>query len=179
MAEFDRIPREPVQELLITIAGPAVNFTIAAGLLPFAWSGLLSADDLPAYSPGALVDQLCAWNFIMGCFNLLPVFPMDGGRIFRALLAFKLPYLRATWWAVTVGKILALGFAVTAFYLQWQLTAVLFLFIFWAGDSEYKQLLRREQEALYWAEMARRIVPTAPPPDGDQPPLLPSYHGPN
>lgn len=180
MAEFDRIPRRPSAELLITIAGPAVNFVIfgvlAAGLgLPpgFPWD----AEFEDSFT--GLGQLLLYWNALMGCFNLLPVFPMDGGRILRALLARKLPYLRATYWAATVGKVLALVLgALAVFYFQHLMLAVLFAFIYFAGDTEYRMLLRREQEAAYWAEVARR-VPGGDDRSGDgpQPPLL--FHGPN
>ena len=179
MAEFDRIPRQPRQELLITLAGPAVNFVIAALLTPLLWSSIVSDQEDPAFSLVALGGQLWIANLVMGTFNLLPVFPMDGGRIFRAILALKLPYLRATWWASNVGKVLAVAGALTmALYLHNYLGTVLFGFIFVAGDTEYKQLLRREQEAQYWADMARRIAP----PEGapltpSQPPII--LHGPN
>lgn len=176
MAEFDRIPRKPSQELWITLAGPAVNFVIAGLLTPIMWTSIVSGQEDPAYSFADLGGQLWIANLVMGIFNLLPIFPMDGGRIFRALLAMKLPYLRATWWAVNVGKVLAtVGALVMAFYFKNYLGSFLFGFIFLAGSAEYKQLLRREQEADYWAQMAKRIVeqgPTTPPP-----PLI--QHGPN
>ena len=174
MAEFDRIPRKPSQELLITVAGPAVNFGLAAILLPLAWRGIFGDADVPEFSLTNLVIQLVGANLFMGTFNLLPVFPMDGGRIFRALLAMKLPYLRATYWAVIVGKVLALVFAaVAAFYFHRPITSVLFLFIFWAGNAEYKYTLRRDEEERYWAEMSCRVQSIGPSVSEPQvPPLL-------
>lgn len=179
MAEFDRIPRKPSQELLITLAGPAVNFVIFGVLvlavgLPEGWPW---TPDYPNTLTG-LAQLLLTWNLVMGCFNLLPVFPMDGGRIFRALLAMRLPYLRATYWAVTVGKVLALVFAaLSVFYFDHPVTAVLFLFIFWAGHAEYQHTLRREEEARYYAERARRLSGPGPNEDQPRPPLI--LHGPN
>ena len=177
MAEFDRIPRQSSAELLITAAGPAVNFVIA--LLLFLAVGVPPGWPLhPDYpdSITGLVQILLNWNLAMGLFNLLPVFPMDGGRIFRALVARRTTYLRATWWAVMVGRVLALSFALIAvFYFHHYLLGVLFAFIFVAGNNEYRQLLRREQEAAYWAEVARRVAASAPP--AGEPPLL--HHGPN
>ncbi len=178
MAEFDRIPRNPVQELLITVAGPAVNFVLAALLFALAWRGLVNVGEAPVHSFASLLDTLWFWNLVMGAFNLLPVFPMDGGRILRALLAFKMPYLRATYWAALVSKILAPLFACIAFFvLDWKMVGVLFLFILFVGDAEYKQALRRDQEERYWAELARQATATGPAPADEEPPFL--RHGPN
>jgi Zn-dependent protease len=178
MAEFDRIPRRPSAELLITIAGPAVNFALALVLAPLVWREVLGLEAIHVFTLPDMLAQLWWANLVMGVFNLLPVFPMDGGRIFRALLAWRLPYLRATWWAVTIGRVLALAFAALAvFYFDNLMAGVLFVFIFMAAGTEYQILLRREQEAAYWAELARRAEQANREDDGPQPPLL--MHGPN
>lgn len=157
MAEFDHIPRRPRAELLITAAGPAVNFLLVAVLLPFVWTDLWAAPG-PTTRLGNLLLELTFANGVMGVFNLLPVFPMDGGRIFRALLATRLPYARATRWAAGVGKVLALVLALAAaFWLeQWLLTA-LFVFIFFAGDAEARQVMQRERAAADWAAWTARV----------------------
>ena len=169
MAEFDSIPRQPSRELLITLAGPAVNFVIA-GLL---W---LAVDYPAAWDPGAyptslseLGCTLLAWNLVMGAFNLIPVFPMDGGRILRALLAIKLPYLRATYWAAVIGRVLAVIGVVVALYFHAYLLAVLFTFIAFAGNAEYRSVLRRDQEDAQWRTMMERLQSQPPAPE---PPLL-------
>ncbi len=173
MAEFDSIPRQPSRELLITLAGPAVNFGIAAVLwvivgLPAGWrhGGL----EFPATAAG-FAQLLLYWNLLMGCFNLVPVFPMDGGRIFRALLATRLRYLRATFVAATVGKVLAVVAALIALYFYHAvLTAVLFAFIFVAGEMEYRAVQRREVEDAHWRAMLARLYPVEPP--AEEPPVL-------
>ena len=109
MAQFDQIPRKPSQELLMTIAGPAVNFVIA-GLLwcvldfPEGWNDILVPESL-----ADLGRTLFIWNIGVGLFNLIPAFPMDGGRILRAFLAMKMSYVRATYWAATVGKVITIA----------------------------------------------------------------------
>ncbi|HWA87212.1 MAG TPA: site-2 protease family protein [Opitutus sp.] len=169
MAEFDAIPREPARELLITLAGPAVNFVIAAilGGLVGVPSGWPLYADYRADAAG-FCQLLLTWNLVMGLFNLLPVFPMDGGRIFRALLAWRMPYLRATYWAATVGKVLAaLAGALALLVFHRYLTAVLFAFIYFAGEAEYRAVRRREIEDAHWREMLARVYgqpPTAEPP---------------
>lgn len=178
MAEMEQIPRRPSAEFLITIAGPAVNFLIVALLLPFGWRYLLGLEPIPDFSVAGVVIQMLWANLIMGTFNLLPVYPMDGGRILRSILALWLPYLRATWWAVTITRVLAPVFAAIAiFYLDWWMMGVLFIFILMAAGTEYRILLRREEEAAYWAEMARRVGQAQA---ADNPPLPPLIaHGPN
>ena len=176
MAEMDRIPRKPGQELLITIAGPAVNFVLVAVLLPFTWRTILGLVEVSEYSIPGMLAQLTLANLVMGIFNLAPVFPMDGGRILRAMLATQLPYLRATWWAVMVGRGLAVLLIIWALYVDRLMMAVLFTFILMAGSTEYRLALHREQEEAYWREMARQAM-AAEPPRSDEPPLL--IHGRN
>jgi Zn-dependent protease len=178
MAEMDRIPRKPSAELLITFAGPAVNYLLVLLLLPLFWRELLGRVEIEDFTLADMATQLWWANLVMGTFNLLPVFPMDGGRILRALLALRLPYLRATWWAVKVGQVLALIFAALAlFYFKNMMAGVLFIFIFTAGGAEYRSLLRREEETAYWAELSRRVAEAKPPGNDPQPPLI--MHGPN
>jgi Zn-dependent protease len=168
MAEMDGIPRQPGRELLITLAGPAVNFVIAALLWPVV--GLLP-EVIYYHSWQGLLFQVFLANLIMGTFNLVPVFPMDGGRILRALLATRLPYLKATAIAAMLGKVLSL--AGILFMLAWfesphWLGALLFLFIFMAGDAEYRAVRRRELEDAHWRAMLQRLY--GPPPA--DPPVL-------
>lgn len=150
MAQFARVPKQPTAELLITVAGPAVNFVIAAFLwLIVGWpeAGLESIIDLTPldfYEMGVFILYI---NLLMGIFNLIPAFPMDGGRIFRSLLAYRLPYTRATQIAVYTGKVLSAGGAIFAIlYLQSIFLAILFGFIFFSGDAEYQ--LAKQQEQL-------------------------------
>ncbi|HVU32221.1 MAG TPA: site-2 protease family protein [Opitutaceae bacterium] len=175
MAEFDSIPRQPARELLITLAGPAVNFVIAGVLwlcvgLPHGWP--LGKYDFMANARG-FAQLLVHWNLIMGCFNLVPVFPMDGGRIFRAILATRLPYLRATRIAAIVGKVLALaGIVIAMFVLPHPsvLMAILFAFIFFAGEMEYRAVVRRERDDAHWRETLARFYANQRP--VDEPPVL-------
>ena len=176
MAEFDGIPREPRRELLITIAGPAVNFVLA-GLL---WVGLPAAVGLSADAPDTEIPTLLEsahilmqWNLAMGLFNLLPAFPMDGGRILRALLAFRMNYVRATLWAATTGKVLCvLGAGVAVFHFNQPLLAALFAFIFFVGEMEYRAAKRREVEDAHWRAVLASRFATAIGPPTDEPPVL-------
>ena len=119
MAMFERSPRVPRQELLITAAGPLVNFMIAGFLIvgQLLLFGPPSFNSSSAPPLGFVIEgwnefatYLLLLNLVLGTFNLLPGFPMDGGRILRAFLALKLPYLKATHIAVRVGQLVGVAF---------------------------------------------------------------------
>ena len=113
VAQLERIPEEPGQEFLIAIAGPLVNVAIAGVLMLFAGAhlepGAAAAVDNTQI---AMVDRLAAVNLFLALFNLIPAFPMDGGRVLRALLASRMGYVRATEIAASIGQFVAfaLGF---------------------------------------------------------------------
>src|SRR3954452_2607609 len=117
VARLERIPREPRQELLIAIAGPAVNVVIAGILMLFLQQRATASDlgDLNTPRVGMLA-KLATVNVFLVVFNLIPAFPMDGGRILRALLAMKLRYARATQVAARIGQGLAIVFALVGLF---------------------------------------------------------------
>jgi Zn-dependent protease/CBS domain-containing protein len=148
LARMEEIPEKPPQELRIAIAGPLVNFTIAA--LLFGLGALLqvrsviSLDELVRslgqVSWSGMLAYLTMANLALGLFNLIPAFPMDGGRILRALLAMKLDYGKATSIAVFVGQGLAWLLGLWGF-MNGSYTLVLIAIFVWMGaGQEGKQL---------------------------------------
>jgi Zn-dependent protease len=117
VARLERMPEKPAQEMFVAIAGPAVNLVIATIL--GAWliaSGVRPESIDWRGQSGGLVEGLFVWNLWMIVFNLIPAFPMDGGRVLRAGLAFFLPFARATRYASLVGQAFALAFAVAGLF---------------------------------------------------------------
>ena len=104
VARLERIPEEPGQELVIALAGPAVNFVIA-GLLYLLVGDVMPEDGLAVAEPDVgLLQRLASVNIFIALFNLIPAFPMDGGRVLRAFWRRRLGYARATQIAATVGQ---------------------------------------------------------------------------
>lgn len=133
VARLEKMPDKPFQEFLISIAGPLVNFAIALVLIPV-WLIMTSMDaragsagtlswsfstlyerltsDIATIGVRNLIAYLIGMNFLLALFNLLPAFPMDGGRILRSVLATAMPYVQATRIAVMVGRFLAVFIAI-------------------------------------------------------------------
>jgi Zn-dependent protease/predicted transcriptional regulator len=134
IARLERMPDKPAQEIVVALAGPAVNVVIAA-LLWLMLGGVRSPD---AFRPleGGLLDSLLTVNILMVAFNLVPAFPMDGGRVLRAALALKLPYVQATRIAAIIGQGIALLFGVVGFFYNPALMFVA-LFVFLAAGEEH------------------------------------------
>lgn len=161
VAEFDGIPPEPRREVVISLAGPAVNFALAAALwilLRLLPATVTVTGGLPTALPdlAGSLEFLLGWNLVMGTFNLVPAFPMDGGRVLRALLAGRMDYVRATFWAATVGKVVAVAGAGVAYFYQ-PLAILLFLFVFIMGELEYRGARRRAEEAEHFRLTVERL----------------------
>ena len=112
VAQLERIPEEPWEEFLIAIAGPLVNVVITAVLVLFGAHLTPTAAGAVGDTHIAMIDRLAVVNLFLALFNLIPAFPMDGGRVLRALLASRFGYVRATELAASIGQFVAfaLGF---------------------------------------------------------------------
>lgn len=151
LAQMQSLPEKPFHEMLIAAAGPLVNLIIALGLIPFVF--IFSEEALLiglVASPGTVLDAvmqsffqrgavlglvifLLLANMILFVFNLIPAFPMDGGRILRAVLAMFLPHAHATQIAVSLGQSIALLLVVSAFYFKNPGLFFVAIFVFMAG----------------------------------------------
>jgi stage IV sporulation protein FB len=137
VARLERIPEEPREEFLIAIAGPLVNVAITLGLVALA-GARLNIGDLYAVESAqvSMIDRLAAVNLFLAVFNMVPAFPMDGGRVLRALLATRLGFVRATSIAASIGQgvAFALGF-IGLFYNPMLIFIAIFVYLAAAGES--------------------------------------------
>ncbi len=141
-AQMERIPRRPLDETLMALAGPGVSLIL--GAVGYFGGRLLAGVGL---SYAGMIVYILGWiNWGLAAFNLLPSFPMDGGRVFRALLTPKVGRLRATFIASRLGKIMAVLFGLYGFLSEprsWILVAIAF-FIYSAAGREYRVVQMEE-----------------------------------
>ena len=141
VARLERLPDKPIEELWVALMGPAVNVVIAAILFVYlsASGGLVPMTDLTVAS-GSFLARLMAVNISLVLFNLIPAFPMDGGRVLRALLAMRMDYVRATQIAANIGQGLAFLFGLIGLFNN---PFLLFIaFFVWIGASQEASMVQ-------------------------------------
>lgn len=137
VARLEKMPERPGQELLVALAGPAVNVVIAAIL--FVWltaTGQLVPLDQVSLTGSSLLQRLMVVNAFLVLFNLLPAFPMDGGRVLRAVLAAGLGRRRATAIAATIGQGMAILFGIAGFLGSNPMLVFIAIFVFLGAQGE-------------------------------------------
>ena len=141
LARLEKMPTQPIQELWVALAGPAVNVMIAAAL--FVWLQLTASwEPLQSLTvtTGPMLERLMAVNVFMVAFNMTPAFPMDGGRVLRAVLATRLVYGQATRIAASIGRVIALLFGFVGFFYN---PFLLFIALFvWMGASQEASMVK-------------------------------------
>jgi Zn-dependent protease len=148
VALLEGMPERPREQLLVALAGPAVNFALAATVV-----GAMAVLGQPlgqmtrlSWDPQSLLAQLFMANILMGAFNLLPALPMDGGRVLRALLAMRLGPVSATRIAAGVAKLVALTMGAYGF---WNEVPMLMLIavVVWVGSTAESRMAQRLAQA--------------------------------
>ncbi|MCB9926027.1 MAG: site-2 protease family protein [Planctomycetaceae bacterium] len=144
VASLVRMPRRPSQELAIAIAGPAVNVVIAGVLFAVLLVAGIGTQGLVFnVAGGSFLINLLAVNVALVVFNMLPAFPMDGGRVLRAFLAMRRPYLRATEIAVRVGQFVAILLGILGLKSGGTLIFIA-IFVYLAAQAELAMAKRQE-----------------------------------
>ena len=141
LARLERMPDVPAQELWVALAGPAVNVMIAAVL--FIWlqaSGSWQPLDGADVVSGTFAQRILMANVFLAGFNLLPAFPMDGGRALRALLATRMEYTRATQRAAQIGQAMAVLFAFVG--LQGNPVLIFIALFVWIGAGQEASMVQ-------------------------------------
>lgn len=142
MARMSQIPEDTKTETLIAIAGPAVNFVLA----PLGLIALFAADAVGATVLGEYCAAFIVINLLLGSFNLIPAFPMDGGRVLRAFLGRKGDWVGATEKAVHVGRIVALIMGVVGLFNGQYIVPIIALWLWFAGGQELRAVRMRHQQ---------------------------------
>jgi stage IV sporulation protein FB len=155
IASLERMPEKPAHEIVVALAGPAVNLVIAAVLA----LGLGATFDLGQVAQleeakASLIGRITAANLMLCVFNLIPAFPMDGGRVLRALLAIPMGYTRATRMAATIGQALAFVFGLLGLVAGNAILILVAVFIFLAASGEAGYVQAREYTRGYLASHA-------------------------
>ncbi|MCC6484077.1 MAG: site-2 protease family protein [Armatimonadetes bacterium] len=157
VARLERMPDEPVQELWVALAGPAVNVVIAAVLFAVlkATHTLVPTNGL-TMTNGPFLERLALVNVFLVLFNLIPAFPMDGGRVLRAVLATRMEYSQATAAAASVGQMIALGFGFLGL-MAGNPFLIFIAFFVWIGAAEEASMVQMKT-ALGGIPVSRAMV---------------------
>lgn len=156
VARLERMPEDPKQELVVALAGPTVNVVLAAGiyLLLMLGRGAVPFGDVVRVG-GGFLSQLFWVNVSLVLFNILPAFPMDGGRVLRALLAMRLDYMRATQVAASIGQGMALLFTFLGLFSN---PFLIFIGLFvWLGAAEEASMVQM-RAALNGIPVSRAMI---------------------
>jgi Zn-dependent protease len=161
VSAMKELPKDPHQELRIALAGPLTNLVIAAVLYPvFLFYGNSLSPSL-----NFLLYYFILLNLLLGAFNLLPAFPMDGGRVLRAFLAERMNFIKATELAASIGKQLAIIMAIVGVFFNPFLIFIA-IFVYLGADQESKMVLVNTLlEGIYVRDIMTREVKTVKPTD--------------
>jgi Zn-dependent protease/CBS domain-containing protein len=141
VARLERMPEKPIEELWVALAGPAVNVAIVA--LLYGWLSMTTEWQpltVLTETDGPFLERLLLVNVFLAGFNLLPAFPMDGGRVLRALLATRMEYTRATQRAASIGQVMAFGFGFLG--LMGNPFLIFIAFFVWIGAAQEASMVQ-------------------------------------
>ena len=135
VSEIEEIPENPSVEWRMAIAGPLTSFAIGLGLFGLGQVMTIGVPVIPLIiTTGNMMLELAQLNILLGAFNLIPAFPMDGGRVFRAFLAEKMKFSDATKYAAFIGRLL--GVFMTVFGILYDFWLVIIGVFVYIGATE-------------------------------------------
>jgi Zn-dependent protease/CBS domain-containing protein len=163
VSEIESQPKDAPGEALMAFVGPVTSFAIGLGFLPI-WFLFDSLTGLGWEIAAITAGLISFYNLLLGAFNILPAFPMDGGRVLRAVLARRLGFTRATTIAVQVGKLMAVAMAVIGFifFNPWLILIALFIYM-GAGEEERSTRVSQALEGLTVGQIMTTPVSTVSP----------------
>lgn len=137
VSQIEKAPSEAPGEAFMAFVGPASSLAIGAVALPISFAVPMLGEGLALEVTAIMIGLIGFYNLFLGAFNLLPAFPMDGGRILRAFLARRMPFLKATQTAASVGKFFAIAMAFFGILILnfWLIILAIFIY-FGAGEEE-------------------------------------------
>ena len=164
IANLERMPDKPREELIVALAGPAVNVVIALILFFILRATIDFEDILQIENPAiGLAARLMAVNIILVVFNMIPAFPMDGGRVLRALLAMRMPAPKATRIAARIGQAAAFAFAIIGLF--WNpILIIIAVFVYLAASAEVEQTAVKDvAQGIRVEDAMVTVIETLPP----------------
>ena len=162
VSEIEKQPPQAPGEALMAFVGPAASFIIGLLLLPI-WLALRNENGLAITVVAITTSMMSFYNILLAGFNIIPAFPMDGGRILRALLARRIGFMRATKVAVAVGKAIAVFMAMVGFFYSiWLILIAIFIYL-GAREEERGTTISMALEGITVEALMTREVSTVPP----------------
>jgi Zn-dependent protease/CBS domain-containing protein len=164
VARLERIPEKPSEEFLVAIAGPLVNVVIAIVLIAVTPTHLSAEHFAAMESPKvSMIDRLAEVNLFLAVFNMIPAFPMDGGRVLRALLAIRLGHVRATEIAAMIGQWCAFGLGFLGlFYNPLLIFIAIFVYLAAASEAQVVSLRAMSRDVPVTAAMMTQFATLTP-----------------
>lgn len=159
VSAMEEVPRNPGIEAKMAIVGPLTSIVIG-----LACGAILLATGIPTNTPlGIMIFLMTYLNILLGIFNILPAFPMDGGRVLRALLAMRMPYIAATRWAVFSGKMFAYLLGIIGLFMGlsgiWFIIIAFFIYVA-AGEEERSTITSVMLEGVKVRDIMTKTVDT-------------------
>ena len=162
VSEIEKQPKEAIGEGTMAVVGPATSLAIGLILLPF-WLLLRDQTGLGMTIVAIMFSMMSFYNILLAGFNIIPAFPMDGGRVLRSLLAKRMGFIPATRTAVAVGKMIAVIMAIVGFFYNiWLILIALFIYL-GAREEERSTLVGLALEGVTVGRIMTREVSVVPP----------------